>query len=136
MTKVWITFPIAALLTLTGCGMQTNAADGVSQQVCDAMKSAQSAVEQISSKADEKTVGDVQKQLDTVSAKLDEAKANSSGLSQAIIGNLQSSVGSAQKEISTISPDAPLTDLPRGFDGNRTKIKDTFDSVYTQLKCS
>lgn len=136
MTKIWILLPAAALIALSGCGLQSNAADGVSQQVCDAMNSAKSAVGQISDKTDEKTVGDVQKQLDAVSAKLEEAKANSTGLSQAIIGNLQSSVGSAQKEISSLSPDAPITDLPRGFDGNRTKIKDTFNSVYSQLKCS
>ena len=129
-------FVAPLFVAVTSCGLQTNAADGVSQQVCDAMNSAKGAVASLAGKSDETTVGDVQKRLDEMNAQLETAKSQSTGLSQAIIGNLQSSVGAAKGELASISPDAPISDLPRGFDGNRTKINDTFNDVYSKLKCS
>ena len=124
------------LLGLAACGAQTSAADGSSPEVCSAMNSAKDSITSFADSSGEKTVGDVQTKLTSISGQLDTAKSKSTGLAQAIIGNLQSSVGAATQALQGVSPDSPISDLPSGFAGSRTKVKTTFDEVYTKLQCS
>ena len=136
MTPVWIALPLTLALALTGCGLQNYSTDGASPQACTALAAAQPAVSQIVNKANEVTVGDVRAHLLEVSAQLGQATSHSSGSAQQMIGEVQDSIVSAQRQIARISSDAPLTDLPVGFDGSRTSIHDTFNGVLAQLPCS
>lgn len=115
----------------TGCNVQTSAADGATEQVCSAMSQAQTAITGLKDNPPT-NVGEAQAQLQQVSENITAAKGDASGLAQAILVNLSSSVAASGKTLDGLAPDAAL---PSGFTGTVNSVQEKFDEVNGKLKC-
>ena len=121
----------AIALFATGCNAQTSAADGATEQVCSAMSQAQGSISGLKDNPPA-TVGEAQAQLQQVSENITAAKDGASGLAQAILVNLSSSVAASGKTLNELPADAAL---PSGFTGTVNSVQEKFDDVYGKLKC-
>ena len=115
----------------TGCNAQTSAADGANEQVCAAMSQAQEAITDLKDNPPA-NVGEAQAQLNQVSENITAAKGDASGLAQAILTNLSSSIAASGKTLEGLAPDAAL---PSGFTGTVNSVQEKFDDVNGKLKC-
>jgi len=133
MRRLTIAFAATAAMALsaTGCNVQTSAAEGANEQVCTAMTQAQSAISGLTDNPPT-SVAQAQEQLQQVSADITAAKDNASGLAQAILANLSSSVATSGKSLEGLAPDAAL---PSGFTGTVNSVQQKFDEVNGKLKC-
>lgn len=115
----------------TGCNTQTSAADGANEQVCAAMSTAQSSISSLKDNPPT-TVAQAQEQLNQVSENIATAKGDASGLAQAILTNLSSSIAASGQSLQNLAPDAAL---PSGFTGTVNTVQQKFDEVNSKLKC-
>lgn len=115
----------------TGCNAQTSAADGANEQVCAAMGQAQDSISGLKDNPPT-TVAQAQEQLNQVSENITAAKGEASGLAQAILVNLSSSVAASGKSLEGLAPDAAV---PSGFTGTVNSVQEKFDEVNGKLKC-
>jgi len=114
---------------LAGCNTQTSAADGATEQVCQAMSQVNDSLASLGSAQD---AGQAQAAFTTMSENLQTAKSEASGLAQAILTNLSASTGTAAAKVADLAPDAAL---PEGFTGTVNSVKKNVDDVYGKLKC-
>ena len=133
MRRLTAAFAATAAISLfaTGCNAQTSAADGANAQVCSAMTQAQSAISGLQENPPT-TVAQAQEQLQQVSQNITAAKDDASGLAQAILVNLSSSLASSGKTLEGLAPDAAL---PSGFTGTVNSVQQKFTEVNDKLKC-
>lgn len=127
--------PLAAL-SLAGCGVQTSAATGVTEQACRTLTAARAEMAKLTSGADERTVGDVKARIGWIDALLAKARTETSGVAQAAIATVQASLGPAQQVLSPLPDDGPLTSLPRDFSGSRTGAGYRFEDLWLAVGCS
>ena len=133
MRRLTATFAATAAIALfaTGCNAQTSAADGATEQVCSAMGQAQSAISGLTENPPT-TVAQAQEQLGQVTENVNAAKGEASGLAQAILVNLSSSLSASGKTLDGLAPDAAL---PSGFTGTVNSVQEKFTEVNDKLKC-
>ncbi len=123
-------------LTLSACGVQTNASSGVNEQTCASIAAAQTAMLSLNDPATENTIGDTSKKIDDLVASLDEARNQSTGLSQALIANYSTTVAQAKGLLSSLEQSAEISELPAGFDAIRSSLKAGFDKVVEKTGCN
>ena len=128
--------PLLTVVVLAGCSLASSSADSVTRHACTSLNAVTPAVAQIANAANEVNATDVQKHLTLLSAKLDDALAGSTGVTQTSLDPVRALVVQADKQISALNPDTPLSELPPSFADQRRRINASFNSAYSQLNCS
>lgn len=124
------------VLALAACGVQSSAAEGVTEQACRTLTAARAEMAKLATGEDERTVGDVKSRLGWIEALLAKARAETSGVAQASIATVQESLAPARQVLAPLPDDGPLTALPRDFSGSRTGAGYRFDDLWLSVGCS
>ncbi|MCX6461157.1 MAG: hypothetical protein NTZ03_12740 [Actinobacteria bacterium] len=116
---------------LVGCGK----VEEIKDQACTALSGLSGQVSDVSSGKDEKTVGDATTALTTLNDKLTTAKNSANPAAGALIEKVQGAITTALDKAKGVDPSTPLKDVP-ALSEAEAKIKDSFSSVTTELKCA
>ena len=122
---------IVLVAGLAGCGKVAEAKD----QACAALTGLSTQVADVSDGKDEKTVGDATTALNTLNDKLTAAKSGANPAASALIDKVQTAITGALDKAKGVDPATPLKDVPAVGEAE-AKIKETFTSVTTELKCA
>jgi len=116
---------------LVGCGK----AEQIKDQACSALTQLSTQVADVSEGKDEKTVGDATTALTSLNDKLTTAKSSANPAAGALIDKVQGAITAALDKAKGVDASTPIKDVPALAEAE-SKIKDTFNSVTTELKCA
>lgn len=133
-----LSLALIGVIGLGGCSSSTSGssdAGAVKTKVCDSLSGVSASVGEFTTNAPGETVGQATDKLEALSAKLGEAKKSSTGLTSALLANLQGTVEAARKSLASANPETPVSEQ-KGFSNSQTKIKSVFDGINSKLGCA
>ena len=135
MKRHLIVAAAALSLSLSACSLLGGVVDAAGEKVCPTLNAIKSQVATATESNGDKTAGDALAGLDAIEAKLETAKADAGEPGKVVIDRIESAITAASEPLTGVAPDTAVKDVP-GVAEKQAKVKEAYDSVYSELKCS